>query len=76
MYKFSFTNKNIMSSIEELKEVVEEVEEKKPKDLKDIMDRYGASQGELMEVVVAMFLKLDTIEKKLATPLLAKLLSE
>jgi hypothetical protein len=67
-----------MSSIEELKEVVEEekVEEQKPKDLKDIMDRYGASQSELMEVVVTMFLKLDTIEKKLATPLLAKLLSE
>jgi archaellum component FlaC len=60
-----------MSEIEEVEKVEEE---KKPKDLKDIMERYGAAQNELIEVLVTMFVKLDTVEKKLSNPLLSKLL--
>lgn len=57
-----------MTEIEEVKE------EKEPKKLEDILKRYGESQKELMEVLVTLFVRLETAEKKLASPLLSKLL--
>ena len=55
---------------------IKEVEEKKeePKMLEDIVKRYLESQKELMDVMVTLFVKMDVAEKKLASPLLNKLL--
>jgi hypothetical protein len=60
-----------MAEIEE--EVKEEVKE--PKKLEDIIKRYGDSQNEMMHVLVNIFVKLETLEKKLDSPILNKLLN-
>ena len=63
-----------MGDIEEVKEEEPKPEVKEPKELKDILERYGASQTELIEVLVTLFVKMDAVEKKLDSPLLKKLL--
>lgn len=63
-----------MGDIEIIEEVVDQPETPEPKKLEDILKRYGESQKEMMEVLIAMFVRLEAAEKKLANPLLAKLL--
>lgn len=58
-----------MTEIEEV-----DVEKQEPKMLEDILKRYGESQKEIMDVLVTLFVRLETAEKKLASPLLAKLI--
>jgi hypothetical protein len=65
------TKQKVMAEIEE--EVKEEVKE--PKKLEDIIKRYGDSQNEMMHVLVNIFVKLETLEKKRDSPILNKLLN-
>ena len=67
----SFQIKINMADITDADAIVEEpVEEQPKKDLADICKRYMESQKELMEVVVALLVRLEKIEGALNSPLL------
>ena len=59
-----------MADITDADAIVEEPKVEEKKDLADIVKRYMESQKELMEVVVALLVRLEKIEGALNSPLL------
>jgi hypothetical protein len=59
-----------MADITDADAIVEEPKVEEKKDLADIVKRYMGSQKELMEVVVALLVRLEKIEGALNSPLL------
>jgi len=66
----SFQIKNNMADITDADAIVEEPKVEEKKDLADIVKRYMESQKELMEVIVALLVRLEKIEGALNSPLL------
>jgi len=59
-----------MADITDADAIVEEPKVEEKKDLADIVKRYMESQKELMEVIVALLVRLEKIEGALNSPLL------